>query len=165
MEVIIAITLLSTLIAISMSKFNFTTKISDNVAADLQSAMTEIETSFGLYQNDKNAAPTGLTDTTFVPIYVMIPKISAAFDNAYGTNGFNLVERTGQASPDNGWYIATKVTISGSNDPNWNAITRIASKLPSTKFYYNTTAPPATSNMAAPSGSTTLYTTYWITRY
>lgn len=163
-EVIVAITLVSMLIAVSMSKFNFGSKISDNTATEMIAALSEIETSYGLYLQDKNASPTGLGDATFVPVYLMIPKVATGFDGAYSTGGFNLAERTGQAAPNNGWYIASRVAVTGVSDTRWNAILNMSSRLPSTKFFYNTTV-PAVTNMAAPAGAATVYATYWITRY
>ena len=163
-EILIAIMLISAIVAMSISKLNLTNNQASVVSSDLLSGYSDLESAFGLYFSDKAAYPTGLADTTFVPLYLMVPKAPNGFDTAYGVSGYLLALRTGQASPNNGYYLATRVTVSNANDVNWKGILTAASKLPSTKFYYNTTV-PAITNMAAPAASTVVYVTYWINRY
>lgn len=167
-EILVVIMLLSSLVAITVKNFSVGSSLIDSSSATLMSAMGEIETSFGLYLSDKNQTPatttlTGLTDTTFVPAYIMVPNAVQRFDATYGTSGYLLKQQTGQAIGNNGWYVSTRVTVSGSSDIAWQAITKTASKLSVNKFFYNTSV-PALTNMAAPSGTTTVYVTYWITR-
>lgn len=163
-EVTIAIILVGILVTISLSKINWNNKISSGVSSQIISCFGEIETAYGLYLSDKNTSPTGLADATFVPIYLAVPPAPTGFDSSYGTSGFILGLQTGQASPNNGYYIATRVIVSGTNDPKWNGIIQASNQLPTTKFNYNTTT-PAITNMGAPAGATTVYLTYWITRY
>ena len=163
-EVMIVIVLLSALIATTISSINMTSSLVQNNSSSIMSAMSEIETSYGMYLNDKNTSPTGLTDVTFVPIYLMTPNTIQNFDSAYGTNGYVLAQQTGQAVGNNGWYIAARANVGGSKDIAWQGIVQAATKLSLYKFFYNT-AVAAVTNMAPPAGASTVYVTYWITRY
>lgn len=167
-EVMITVILLTALVAMSVKSYNTGSSLVDSSASNLMGAMGDIETNFGLYLSDKNQTPTsttltGLTDTTFVPTYLMVPNTVQRFDATYGTSGYVLAQQTGQPVGNNGWYIASKVAVTGSTDISWLAISKAASKLSLNKFFYNTTV-PALTNMAAPAGAATVYVTYWITR-
>lgn len=166
----VAVTILAFIISIVVSQVNFSDRTVSNLATSMKSSFSQIELAFVTYANDKNQYPTmttnGLSDTTFVPIYLYVPPMTQNFDSdgANYVNGWMLKERTGQSAPNNGVYICAKATVSGATDSKFRAIKQLATDLPSGKYFYNS-ACPATSNAADPGGSTTLYPTYWITRY
>lgn len=162
-EILIAMTLLSVMVAITVTAVNYSSNVSAATSGQLMAEFNDIESAFNQYMSEKNAAPSGLGDSTFAPTYLFVPQVPNGFDNTYGTTGFNLAQATGQASPNNGWYICTKVAVTGAADNNYIAIKKIASQLSTQKFFYNTSC-PATTNMADPSGAATVYTSYWIMR-
>lgn len=162
-EVLVAVTLMSTLVIISASYLNFTTAIVASQSTRLLAAFTEIETDFNRYFSEKNATPTGLTDSTFVPVYLFVPVAPDGFDITYGVTGFTLTQITGQTSPNNGWVICSKIAVTGSTDTNYSAVKKVATQVSAQKYFYNTSC-GATSNMADPSGAATVYPNYWILR-
>ena len=143
-EILIALTIMTMLIGLSVSAINYSSNLVNNTSNELLSKMGDIESAFNQYSTDKNAPPAGLTDATFAPTYLFVPNTPVGFDQAYGTNGFNLAQRTGQASPDNGWYICTKTSITDQNDMKYQAIKKMASNLSPQKFFYASACPRAT---------------------
>lgn len=162
-EVLIVVALLTSLIGMSISMVNWEQQAAQNTSNELASKFADIESAFNQYTADKNTQPTGLTDTTFTPIYLFTPHAPKGFDAAYGTNGFVLAHQTGQASPNNGWHICSKVTVTGANDSKYIALKNLSTSLSLQKYFYNT-ACPSNSNMADPGGAATIYSVYWITR-
>lgn len=161
-EILVALTVLSALLAISTTNINSAKYAVETISGELMSAFSDISLSMGNYHNEKNAMPAGLNDPTFVSYYIFPPIAPNGFDTSYGVNGYNLALRTGQVSPNNGWYVCAKTTVSGANDVKWRAIIQTATNLSPQRFFYNT-ACPSRSNMASPAGSTTVYVTNWIT--
>jgi prepilin-type N-terminal cleavage/methylation domain-containing protein len=162
-EILIAMTLLSLLVAVSISALNYNNNVVAGIANDLMSKLSDIESGFNMYVNEKNIPPTGLSDTTFAPTYIFAPVAPQGFDATYGTNGFNLAQRTGQTSPNNGWYVCAKVAVSDATDLKYLAIKQVASKVSPQKYFYNTSC-PATTNMTDPVAAATVYSSYWISR-
>lgn len=162
-EILISITLLTVLILISASYMNYNPMLISSEANQLMSGYADIEGAFNRYVSEKNANPTGLTDATFVPIYLFVPMPPGAFDTTYGTSGYTLTQVTGQTSPNNGWVICNKIGVSGATDLNYLAVKKAASSLSAQKYFYNTSC-GATSNMADPGAAATVYTNYWISR-
>jgi prepilin-type N-terminal cleavage/methylation domain-containing protein len=163
-ELLISLVLFGVLIALAVNAYNFTLPVKQNIASHLLSDCSTIEMAFVSYNNDKNTYPTGMTDSSFVPVYLHAPIAPEGFDTAYGKSGYTLAKQTGQASPNNGWYICTKVTVDNSDDPKWQAMSIIDEKVSKDKFFYGS-ACPALSNASAPSSPTTIYPTIWLTRY
>jgi prepilin-type N-terminal cleavage/methylation domain-containing protein len=162
-EIMVVIILLTSLIAMTVTNLDMSSSMVHNGTSNIMASMSEIEASYGLYLNDKNVSPTGLTDTSFVPIYLMIPNTIQNFDSTYGTSGYVLEEKTAGLAGTRGWYVASRVTCK-STDITWKSIVNAGTKLSSDKYFYNS-AVAALSNIAPPAASTTIYVTYWITRY
>lgn len=162
-ELMVVITLIAFVVAISVNYTNYDDRAARNNASKLIADFTTVEGNVGVYQAEKGIYPTGLTDASFVPSYLFVPIPPTSWDVSYGTSGYFLAQRTGQAAPNNGYYVCAKTTITGATDTNWLAMGYVAEKLSSNKFFYNTSC-PATVNMGAPGGAVTLYATYWITR-
>lgn len=162
-EVIVVITLLGLAIAMTSQVLNYGDVAARNNANKMIADLADIEVSFGNYYADKNAYPTGLADATFVPTYLFVPQVPTRWDNTYGVSGYKLAQQSAQPSPNNGYYVCAKTTVTGSSDMNWAVIGHIAERLSSNNFFYNT-ACPATSNMGAPGGAATVFLTYWLTR-
>ena len=162
-EILIAMTIMTVLISLSVAAINYNSNIVNNTANELLSKVSDIEAAFNQYVADKNNPPTGLTDATFTPTYLFTPLAPTGYDQTYGTSGFTLAQRTGQASPDNGWYVCAKVTVPNSGDPKFQALKKIATMVSPQKFFYNTSC-PATTTMADPAAAATIYPVYWIMR-
>ena len=170
-ELIVALTLLAFITTLTMNYVNFSSRAVENLSVRLLSDFTNLEAGFSSYSYDKgtdvvdsNANGEYLDEATLVPVYAFVPKISTGFDAGYGVSGFSLRKRTGQAAPNNGFFICARASVSGADATEFLAIKDIASKTAATKFYYNT-ACPETANMADPAGAATVYTTYWLSRY
>lgn len=161
-EILVAMTILSALVAVSVTSIDSTKLGADNISASLMAAFSDISLSIINYNDDKNTMPTGLDDPTFVSYYIFPPAAPKGFDTSYGVNGYNMARQTGQVSPNNGWYVCARAAISGANDVKWQAITLTARNLSPERFFYNT-ACPSRANMAAPGAATTVYVTNWIT--
>lgn len=164
LELVLTITLMSLAIAITASIVNFNSTTVTTTCDDLMNSLTSIESAALNYSSDKSIMPSSLTDTAFVPTYLFPPKAPKTFDASYGTSGYYLAQQTGQTSPNNGYYVCARATVTSSTDTAFAGILAASEKMSAAKFFYNTTC-PATSNMATPSSSTTVYTTYWFTRY
>lgn len=163
-EILVCMTILAIMISLMFGIVNYSNQTVNNNAAKVTNDFGAIEAAFVNYFSVKGTYPASLTDATFVPIYLFTPKAPTSFDTTYGTNGYFLASQTGQASPNNGYYICAKLTAASSSDPLWLTLTTIGQTLSAQKFFYNT-ACPATSNMAAPSSATVIYPTIWLTRY
>ena len=164
MDFLIALGLAGALLTIAVNFVDFSSISADRTKSSLLSSFTYIESAALNYQNEKGAMPTSLTDNTFVPIYLHPPKAPTGFDGSYGVDGFNMALRTGQASPDNGYYVCAVVSVTDASDPRFVGIKRLSESLSSSKYFYST-ACPATTNIADPAGAATVYATYWLTRY
>ncbi len=162
LEILVALSILSALLVLSTTNVNSEKFTVETISGGLLSGFSDISLSLTNYQSDKNAMPTGLDDTSFASWYIYPPNAPNGFDQSYGVNGFRLAHQTGQPSPQNGWFVCAKATVSGPTDVKWQAITQTAQNLSSGKFFYNTSC-PALSNMAAPGGTSTVYVTNWIT--
>lgn len=163
-EILIAVTLLSVATALLLGTVNYQDRAARNTADKITTDFGAIEAAFNNFYADKSGYPTGLGDVTFVPLYLFVPKAPSTYDGTYGTNGYNLGLRTGQASPNNGYYLCAKASVTGAADTNWLATTYIGQRLSPNKYFVNTSC-PATTNMAAPGGAATIYLTIWLTRY
>jgi len=161
LEILAAITILSLLAAFTVQHINASAYIAADIADQFMTAYSDISISLNNYQNAKNASPTGLSDPTFAQYYIYPPVAPTGFDTTYGVTGFNLAYQTGQPSPNNGWYVCSKVTVTGANDARFQALKLIATKLSSKRFSYNTSC-PSISNASDPTGTTTLFATNWI---
>jgi len=161
-EVLVAMTVLSALVALSTTNINSSKYAVETISGGLMAAFSDISLSMTNYQNEKNSMPNGLSDSTFVSYYIFPPTAPDGFDKTYGVYGYNLALQTGQVSPNNGWYVCAKTTVSGANDVKWLAIKQTATNLSPQRFFYNTSCPTRT-NMANPASSTTVYVTNWIT--
>lgn len=171
-ELLIAITLLGLVIALTISAVNWKSSKAADIATKLGADFTSIEMAFSLYQNNTGSYPTGLSDTNFVPAYLFPPKgDSTVVDTTWQQNGYYLGQQTGQATPNNGYFVCTKLGVANSSDVRYIALaTNMNGQSPSSKFYFNTSdcssnGGAATTNMSAPSGATTIYAVYWLTRY
>lgn len=162
LEILVALSILSALLVLSTTNMNSEKFGVETISGGLMSGFSDISLSISNYQAEKNTMPTGLDDPSFVSWYIYPPSAPNGFDQSYGVNGFQLAHRTGQPSPENGWYVCAKATVSGPTDVKWQAITQTAQNLSAERFFYNTTC-PARSNMAAPGGTSTVYVTNWIT--
>lgn len=163
-EIMLALTLVTLASVLLMGVVNYSDRTARNNASQITTAFAAIESAVNRYWNDKNGVyPTGLTDSTFVPTYLFIPALPASFDATYGTNGFYFGQQTGQASPNNGYYVCARANVTGASDPNWLTAGFIGNYLSAQKYFYNTSC-PATSNMGAPAGATTVLYTMWLTR-
>lgn len=162
-EILIAMTIMTILISLSVASINYNSNVINNTSNELLSKMGDIEAAYNQYMADKNSPPSGLSDSSFTPAYLFTPVAPTGYDTSYGTNGFTLAQRTGQASPNNGWYVCAKTTVSGIEDPKYQAMKKIAALVSPQKYFYNTSC-PATSNMADPSAAATVYSNYWIMR-
>lgn len=164
-EVVIVIVLIGIAATIAVMSINLAPIDAKGAAAQVKSDLATIEIAMASYNQRYNNFPAGLTDATFVPAYLMPPRINALFDSAYGTNGYQIDSRTGQPAGQNGYFVLIHTTVTGATDEKFLALKKLAAQLPPTKFYYNTTAPPAVSNMADPAGGAAIFGTYWVTRY
>ena len=162
-ELLVSLTVIAIMIALSVNVINYSTSQTNNISNELLAKYGEIESAFNTYMTEKGTTPTGLADSTFVPTYLFTPISIKGFDSSYGTTGFSLGQSTGKTSPNNGWYVCTKVVVEDSSDVKYSAVVKAASQLSAQKFFYNTSC-PSLSNMAEPSGSATVYPTYWIMR-
>lgn len=162
-ELMITIAIIIFLTSVMVASVNFGNQAATNVATQLKSDFAAIEMSFNRYSNDKNAYPTGLADASFVPVYLTPPVCPSGFDTTYATSGYVLTQVTGQPSPNNGYFICTRVNVSGPSDSKFQGIKIAAAQLPPLKFFYNTVA-GATSNMVDPAAAATVYVTYWLMR-
>jgi len=163
-EILICMTIIAIMISLMFGLVNYSNQTAQNNAAKLTNDFGAIEAAFVNYFSAKGLYPASLTDATFVPIYLFPPKAPTSFNGAYGTNGYFLGSQTGQASPNNGYYVCAQVTAVSASDTSWLTLTNIGQTLSAQKYFYNTTC-PATSNMAAPSSATVIYPTIWLTRY
>lgn len=162
-EILVSLSLMAFAISLTVNAMNFSSRAADNIESELISSFSSIEASTQNYFNDKSAYPTGLADATFVPVYLFVPMAPSSYDRAYGVSGFYMAKRTGQSSPNNGYYICTKVTVDNASDYRFIAMKQVSSRLSASKYFYNSTC-PAITNAADPTIATTLYPTYWITR-
>jgi len=162
-ELLFSLTLIAFVIGLSVSAVNFKSRSADNTETELVGAFSSIEAATQNYLHDKSSYPTGLTDASFVPVYLFPPRAPSVFDRTYGVSGFSMARQTGQASPNNGYYVCAKVSVDNATDYKFEAIKQVAARVSVNKFFYNT-ACPALTNAADPAGATTLYPTYWITR-
>lgn len=182
-ELVVAMTLLALGVALSVSAINYGDRAKNDVANELMSKFTTIEGAFNLYYADKSTYPAtgtgkqGFNDTAFVPIYLYPPPAAKLFLGTFaadgaetgGTYGFQLGLKTTGSAPDRGYYVCAKAedtTVSstaGSEDTVFLAVKDVVkTKLSSNKVYYGTSCPVVEDT--APGGST-LYVTYWLTRY
>ncbi|MCL5237741.1 MAG: prepilin-type N-terminal cleavage/methylation domain-containing protein [Nitrospirae bacterium] len=162
-ELIIALALLSTIAAIVYNVVNPNLWQVTGLSARIRSDFMQMEMGVTNYYSAAGSYPASLSDNTFVPQYLTPPSVASTFDATYGTGGYLLAQQTGQASPNNGYYLACRVTVTGTQDPNYKAIKQVAANLSVQKFFYNTSV-PAVSNMGDPAGNATVYLTYWLTR-
>lgn len=164
-ELLVVITLLATIMAIMVSSKSMSNYAASNTANKIGSDLALIQNGATTYNTDKNAYPTGMTDATFVPTYLFAPMVPAGWDATYGTNGYFMGLQSGQATPNNGEYVCARANNVGSAvDLNWLAATLITQQYAPTQYYVNTSC-MAVANMAAPVIPTTVYITFWITRY
>lgn len=163
-EILVVLALVGMLIAITTGLLNYSGWMVNSESSDLVGSFESIDTAYLNYVNDKNTAPTGLNDATFVPTYLFPPIAPSGFDRSYGVSGFNLGSQTGQAAPNNGDYVCARAIVSGAGATEYKAIKAAALSMPSLKFFYNTSC-PSVSNMADPGGTATVYVTNWFTRW
>ena len=164
-EMLVVITLLGTIMAIMVSSKSVSNYGATNTANKIGSDLALIQNGAVTYNTDKNAYPTGMTDATFVPTYLFAPLVPTGWDSSYGTNGYYMGLQTGQATPNNGEYVCARANnVSSATDLNWIATTLITQQFAPTQYYVNTSC-MAVTNMAAPVIPTTVYITFWITRY
>lgn len=150
-ELLVALSVLIFIIAISVSAFNFGDRATKNTATDLLNSFTAIETAVNNYQLDKGAYPSGMSDSTFVPTYLFTPRPPDSF-NAYAL-----------ANTSGSYYIcATTSAAVGALDTGYKALDTVASKLSTDKFFVNNVCGATTS--LAPTGSTAMSGTYWLNR-
>jgi len=161
LEVLAALTVLSLLYAVTATNVNPSKYAADTISGELMVSFADIGQSLQNYQNEKSVFPTGLNDVTFVSYYIYPPVAPNGFDRSYGVSGYNLALQTGQVSPNNGWYVCVKTTVSNANDVKFLALKKTAANLSASRFFYNTSC-PAYSNMSDPAASATVYATNWI---
>ena len=162
-EILVAIALLGGLIAIFATSTNFSDPMVQSQTSELVASLDTINSAFIIYVNETTTEPTGLSDTTFAPVYLFPPIAPTGFDKTYGVSGFLMAKRTGQSSPDNGMYLCVKAIVAGPTATTYLAIKNAATKTSTMKYCYNTSCPSVV-NMADPSGATTVYATNWIYR-
>ena len=151
---LVALTLLSGVIAILVSSLNLKNSNTNTIASKVLSDLNAIEIGFVNFAQDKNVYPSGLADATFVPSYLFPP---APPENFWA---YTL------ASTGSSYYICGTVNVTGAGDNSYLALKNVISaKAPQSKFYYNTTACPQTTSMASdPAGAATINFTYYLTR-
>lgn len=150
-ELLIAITILSFLIATAVSVVNYKKDAVTQTASKILSDLEAIEMAFTNYNTDKNAYPASLVDATFVGgkyLFVPVPP-----------DGFAAYTMSSDAT---GYYVCTNASVTGTTDYKYEAFTKILTKAPADKAFKNTVC-PATAN-ADPAYPAALYLTYWIFR-
>jgi len=163
-EILVVITLIGVIMAVMVSSGGLQNMSAQNNSSKMVSDLSLIQNAFGNYHTEECAYPTGLADATFVPTYIFSPPVPTGWDAAYGTNGYLIGVQTGQAAPNNGYYVCARVSVLDATDPNWKATTLMALQFAPTQYFVNTSC-TAVTNMAAPAGEATAYVTFWLTRY
>ena len=149
--------------ALTIDHIPFTLFQSFGASTDLGSDIGLFQNTFAEYHNALGTYPSGLGDSTFVPAYLQPPPAPDGFDRTYGTSGFTLAQQTGQVSPNNGYYLCARASVSGASSALYQGIKNTGTRLSSSQYFYNTSC-PATTNMADPAGAATVYPTYWFFR-
>lgn len=174
-ELLIALSILGLVLSLTISAVNWKDRRATDLSTELMGHFTSIELAASLYNNNTNTYPASLADASFVPSYLFPPKAPQGFDRAFGNatggGGYHLGQQTGQTTTsNNGYFICAKVTVDNSSDARFVALQKVKEKTPTGKFFYNSTNDCTTtglaplSDMAAPSGTTTIYLAYWLTR-
>lgn len=169
-ELLIALSILGLVLSLTISAVNWKDRKATDLATELMGHFTSMELAVSLYNNNTNTYPASLADANFVPSYLFPPKAPQGFDRTFSTDGYYLGQQTGQAtSSNNGYFICAMVTVDNSSDARFVALTKVKEKTPTGKFFYNTTncttnGSAPLSDIAAPSGTTTIYLAYWLTR-
>ncbi len=162
-ELVVVVTLLALIIAIVVPLVNV--NMAENKKKTLQSRLisdfTAMESALGFFVTTKNDYPTHasnlLSDTNFVPSFLMPPKVSSELDTSYGVNGYLMFKN------DSGYYVCVKTPAVTSSSEVFKTIKDLALNYPN-KIYYNTTC-PSSSNMTDPDTATQVIVTYWMVRF
>lgn len=174
-ELLIALSILGLVLSLTISNVNWKDRKAADMSTELMGHLTSMELAVSLYFNNTNGYPTGLGDTAFVPSYLFAPRAPVGFDRTFGVGGYYLGQQTVDATTsNNGHYICGSVTLTtGATDARYVALTKVAEKTPTGKFYYAPTS--ATVDCltdgkvplaigAAPAATDTIHYVYWLTR-
>jgi len=157
LEVLVVMIMLSAVIALMVGILGAGSgnRQAESASMKLLNDFSNIEMAFNNYKQEKNALPSGLTDTTFAPTYLFPPKVDAGF-----------------AKPsDTGWVDGYKLTTSSTNnyicaqaaftDSISATATELKKKVSSMKVI-TAAACGATADVMPTSGTVSF--TYWISR-
>ena len=169
-EVMATLVLLGLVTALSVQHFMPVDSFSTESAGSLTGTLGSIQGAYNAYVNDKNQLPAfgsnnnALEDSSFVPVYLFIPRPPSGFDSSYGVSGFQLGQRSGQDTPNNGVYICAKAPSVTATSVPYRAIVKSAAALSANKFFYNDSCPATSSFTSDPSSASDVYVTCWIVR-
>lgn len=156
-EIMVALAMVAVAVGLMISAVNLKDSTTQNTASQVLSDMNSIEMAFNRYLSDKGTYPAsgtdGFTDATFVPSYIFEPKPPTGFTDY-------ILKSSGAQ-----YFICSSIDVTGPTDPKFLALkTNITGKAPTGKFFYSTTACPATLSMADPAGAATVNLTYYLIR-
>lgn len=150
-ELLIALSVMLLVIGLTVNTVNFGDRKSRDIATTLMNAFVATEVASNNYLLEKGDRPTGLSDSTFVPTYLFTPKQPDGF------NAYTL------ANTSSNYYVcATTTAVVVANEFAYKALEEVRNRVSTDKYFVNPTC-GATTNLA-PTGSTTMSGTYWLTR-
>ncbi len=157
LEVLVVMIMLSAVIALMVGILGAGSgnRQAESAAMKLLNDFSNIEMAFNNYKQEKNAVPTGLTDATFVPVYLFPPKADSGFDRPIATgwvDGYLL------GSSASGTYVCAQAAYT---DTIAATATELKKKTSSMKVITNASCGSTTDAMPT---SGTVSFTYWINR-
>ncbi len=169
-EVMATLILLGLVTALSVQRFMPVDSFSTESAGSLTGSLGSIQGAYNAYVSDKNQPPAfgsdnnALGDSSFVPVYLFIPRPPKGFDSGYGISGFVLGQRSDHSTPNNGVYICAKAAGLTATSVPYRAILKSAAALSANKFFYNYNCPATSSLASDPSSASDVFVTCWIVR-
>jgi len=158
LEVLVVMIMLSAVIALMVGILGTgsANRQAESASMKLLNDFSNIEMAFNNYKQEKNALPSGLADSTFVPTYLFPPKVDTGFAKPSDTgwvDGYNLT-----TSSSAGNYICAQADFTDSISA---TATELKKKVSSMKVI---TAPACGATVDAMPASGTVSFTYWINR-
>ncbi|MGE0917808.1 type II secretion system protein [Trichlorobacter lovleyi] len=157
LEVLVVMIMLSAVIALMVGILGAGSgnRQAESASMKLLNDFSNIEMAFNNFKHEKNAVPVGLTDSTFVPVYLFPPKADSGFERpttAGWVDGYLL------GASANGNYVCAQAAYS---DAIAAAASELKKKTSSMKVITNASCGSTTDSMPT---SGTVSFTYWISR-